>query len=445
MKKFLLFLALLVALPLPLKAELTGFGDQTEIIGGSTGSVIGNVSDALKVTGDLTVTQEPTSLDAFGRLRVSTPETLFSYMPTSGKHNEDLWNEDIIGGATSTLETDKNAIKLSVGTASGDKAIRATNRYLVYTPGKSSLVMMSGNFEGSLTNVRKRWGLFDDKNGLFFELDGTTLKVVVRSNTSGSPVDTAITQANWNMDKLDGTGTSGITLDLTTYQIPYIDFQYLGAGKVRFGFEIAGKLHIVHEVLHANSTDVMYMESPHLPFRAEIENLAATAGHDFRVSCFSYTVEGAPNPNAHVATVTSGTDEVAVTTTEAPIFSVRLKSTHNRLSIKPLNIQIVMVDGSKPMLIRAYLNGSLTGASWSDAGDISEIDTSATAITGGDEQPAVIVNTKKSSTSAAPIDFKTDLFLGRDISGKADILTFTAESTSGASEIIWVHLFKEFI
>ncbi|MFQ5452252.1 MAG: hypothetical protein ACE5DQ_01690, partial [Candidatus Paceibacterota bacterium] len=96
-------------------------------------------------------------------------------------------------------------------------------------------------------------------------------------------------------------------------------------------------------------------------------------------------------------------------------------------------------------LIRAYLNGSLTGAIWSDAGDISEIDTSATAITGGDEQPAVIVNTKKSSTSAAPIDFKTDLFLGRDISGKADILTFTAESTSGASEIIWVHLFKEFI
>jgi hypothetical protein len=108
-------------------------------------------------------------------------------------------------------------------------------------------------------------GYFDSLNGLFFRQTGTALSVVRRTSTSGSVVDNVVEQANWNLDKLDGTGASGFTLDDTKAQILFIDFQYLGMGRVRMGFDINGIIVYCHEFLNANVLDVPYMQSGTLP------------------------------------------------------------------------------------------------------------------------------------------------------------------------------------
>ena len=54
-----------------------------------------------------------------------------------------------------------------------------------------------------------------------------TASFVLRSSTSGAPVEREVQQSEWNIDPFDGTGPSGITLDFTCTQILLIDAQNL--------------------------------------------------------------------------------------------------------------------------------------------------------------------------------------------------------------------------
>ena len=134
----------------------------------------------------------------------------------------------------------------------------------------------------SKTNLRQRVGYFGSNNGFFLEQNGTTIQFVKRSSVTGSVVDTPITQSNWNIDKLDGTGPSLLTLDLTSPQILFIDLEWLGVGSVRMGFVINGQFIHCHTFHHANSNTApkgAYMQTACLPIRQEIENTAATASN----------------------------------------------------------------------------------------------------------------------------------------------------------------------
>lgn len=385
-------------------------------------------------------------LDAFGKMRVTNSKIIWAFIPTSGKHNDDLWNESLTGGATSTFESNKTAIKLSTGTANGDKAIRATNRYFMYVPNRSQFIAMSFNFEDSQTNVRKRIGQFDELDGFFLELNSSTLRVGLRSSTTGSAVNTLIDQSSWNIDKLDGTGTSGVTLDLTKQQIFIVDYQWLGSGRIRYGFFFNGVVTYCHEILNSNTLDTVYSNTPNLPFRSEIENLAAIgAGADLRVSCFSVSLEGDVLSSGKSLSITSGVTEKTIGGTEMPIFSVRLKSTFNRLSLRPLQLRFIMTSGTKAVLVKTYLNASLTAASWVDKGDISQFDESATAFSGGTIIDEEYLNVGGSTAIDAEKDLRSELHLGRDISGVSDIYTVTTQTISGTAKVLHAIALKEFI
>jgi hypothetical protein len=61
--------------------------------------------------------------------------------------------------------------------------------------------------------------------------------------------ETVVPQTNWNIDKLDGTGISGITLDISKAQILWMDIEWLGLGTVRIGFVINGNLFtVIHSI-----------------------------------------------------------------------------------------------------------------------------------------------------------------------------------------------------
>ncbi len=124
-------------------------------------------------------------LDAFSRLRVSNPVSLFE--GSFQYNNQPLrWETFFTGSGTETTLPNYSAIQLNTTTASGDKATKQTHEYFRYQNGKSHLVLISGIFGAPQTNLRRRIGHFDDNNGLYFEQTTTGLSVNIRSSVSGS-------------------------------------------------------------------------------------------------------------------------------------------------------------------------------------------------------------------------------------------------------------------
>jgi hypothetical protein len=163
------------------------------------------------------VTFPPTSTDAFGRLRVSNPLTLFDSSHRYADNN--LWANSITGTAAATFSANEGLVNLTVGSANGDQIIRETIKVFSYQPGKSLLVMNTFVFGAAKANLRQRAGYYGAANGIYFEREGTINYMVERSSVTGSVVNTRVAQANWNQDPLDGTGPSGITLDASKAQI----------------------------------------------------------------------------------------------------------------------------------------------------------------------------------------------------------------------------------
>jgi hypothetical protein len=273
-----------------------------------------------------TTPNDGANLDAFSRARISEP---FAVWDNKNIHHEnpDLWQARVgVAGVISHIPTE-SSVGLTVGTASGDFAIRQTSRYHAYVPGKSQLIIMTGILSPAQTGLVQRVGLFDDLNGLFFEHDGTDMGVVIRSDTSGAAVDSRVSESAWNIDKLDGTGPSGVTVDWTKSHIFIVDYQWLGVGRVRFGFDLDGVIFYVHEVLHANTLDKVYMSTPTLPIRYEIRNSAITTGGTLKEICSSVVSEGGYTlPGIEHSRSNAITALIAVTA-RRPIFAIRLKNT----------------------------------------------------------------------------------------------------------------------
>jgi len=178
------------------------------------------------------------TIDAFNRLRVSDPHTLFDSKQLYD--NQPLfWDEDTSGvGAGIVYDVDKSESVLTVGTVDAEYAIRQSKRYINYQTGHSQLVLITGNIQGGKENVTKRIGFFDDQNGIFFETNGTDFYVTKRTYTTGAAIDTQVIQADWNIDSFNGRGSSRTVLDLSKTQIFVIDYEWLGVGRVRLGFVI---------------------------------------------------------------------------------------------------------------------------------------------------------------------------------------------------------------
>jgi hypothetical protein len=243
------------------------------------------------------------------------------------------------------------------------------------------------------TNVRRRWGLFDDNNGLFFELDNSVLYVVVRTtSTDGSTVtETRIPQTQFNVDRLDGSDSINFQLDLTKGNIFWIDYQWLGAGRVRFGLvEPSGARLVAHIVENANTSALYpYMRFPNLPLRVEQQNTGMSVStSEMRWACavVKHTSKIFPVGDKH--THDSGLKTVATASGEVPIISIRPKLQHqglvNRSVIKGVSITLGNVSANNAVVfrLRTGLSSALTGASWEGhAGDsVSEHDVSANTI-----------------------------------------------------------------
>lgn len=230
--------------------------------------------------------------DAYSRVRTSNPHGLFAL-----QCQYDLETFLMEGGATGTgvapaHSTDTRLVALSATAGTGVSFFQSYE-YLPYQPGKSQLVMCTGIIGAAVANAVVDYGIGDANNGLFFRQNGTTgLAFVRRTKTSGSVVDNAVVQSSWSVDKFDGTGPSGLTLDITKIQVWVFDAQYLSAGRARCGFSIHGTIYWAHEFRNANVIDVPYMQTLSLPISMTVTATASGSTKTSYFKCATVISEG---------------------------------------------------------------------------------------------------------------------------------------------------------
>ena len=309
------------------------------------------------------------SLDAFSRLRTSSPEAIFAV-----QSQYDTTPIQMEGGATGTgvapLWNSSTRMVALTCTAGTGVSYYQSYQYNPYQPGKSQFIAMTGVIGTGVAGHVLDMGYGDSLNGIFLRQNGASgLQMVQRSSTSGSVVNTAIDQANWNIDKLNGTGPSGITLDVTKAQILIIDLQFLGMGRVRVGFDIDGVVYYAHQFLNANSLSVPYMQSATLPISMTLTSTTSAAPKTFYFKCATVISEGGILQEYGI---TSSTPSVAVTATNAArtvAMSVRPKTTFggvpNRSFFLLENISI-FVTGNMDVYWELVTGAVITAQTWAD-------------------------------------------------------------------------------
>lgn len=327
-------------------------------------------------------------LDAFGRLRVSNPEGLFD----SQLRFDDLpllWNEkitDTSGTAVATYLGAESTKLLTVGT--DDTIIRQTKSYYRYQPGKSQFILMTFVLAIVESGLTQRVGYFDAEDGLFLETSGTAIRFVRRTSTSGSIVDNVIEKADWNIDKLDGTGASGITLDAATAQILVIDMEWFGTGRVRYGFIIDGQIIYAHQILNANVLNVVYMKTATLPARYEI-SWTGSGTKSMKASCTMIASEGgATAPTGQVFSKGNNSNLITVSASFIPLVSIRPKALYGGSANRTLfNFEAARIfSEDNPAHYHIVYGASLDNASWVDVDSnysAAQFDLSAGAASGG--------------------------------------------------------------
>lgn len=371
--------------------------------------------------------------DAFGRMRVSNPFTLFDSSFRYGD-NTFKWNHVITGNATVNHLSNESTMALAV-TATGDSVIRETKKVFSYQPGKSLLIMNSFAMSSAL-NLTQNIGYGGVDDGIFFQRQNGVNQFVKRTSTSGSPVETVVPQSSWNANVLP-------SLDPTKTQIFWIDIEWLGVGSVRCGFVIDGVFVHCHTFNHANLLTAVYMKTAILPIRCSIVS-NGDAG-TFKQVCSTVISEGGYVNTSQ--TRAAGNSLAGVNLSQIdyrPLVSIRLKSTRLDAVVVPDTFDIYGLQQTAYKW-RVILNPVLTNESWVSAGATSsvEYDVSANGITGGLVlAEGIFVGSNKGGTISIKKELSDfTLQLGRTIGGVSDVICLAAIATTNNDDaignIIW--------
>jgi hypothetical protein len=384
--------------------------------------------------------------DAFGRTRVSAPLTLFD---SSHRYNDNgLWSTSSGTGATYAFNANQGLVDLNVTTASGSEIIRETNKVCSYQPGKSLLFMSTFVMNPAKENLRQRVGYYGAANGMYLEVSGTTGPVLVeRSSVSGSLTETRVTQANWNIDKLDGNGPSGFTLDISKAQILWFDIEWLGLGTVRAGFVINGAFIHCHSFHHANLITSTYITTASLPLRYEITNMGATASSStLKQVCSTVLSEGGyelRGAQSAIGTPVASPRDLTSASTDYPVISIRLKSTRLDAIVILTALSIMGITNNANYNWKVIAGGTTTAGSWATTGAASSVEynITGTSFTIGTGRVLASGFTNGSNQGSTVIDIlKEALFsfqLERNgLTSTAIELTLACSSASAGADVL---------
>jgi hypothetical protein len=384
-----------------------------------------------------------TSSDAFGRARVATPHTLFD---SSFRYadNSKKWAQKKTGTSSATFNANQGLVDLAIGTANGDEIIRETNRTFPYQPGKSLISMNTFTFNTPKANLRQRVGYFGKSNGIYLEQDSLQTYIVKRTSVSGAVDNVRVAQADWNIDQLDGTGPSGLNLDISTSQIFWTDFEWLGVGSVRAGFVINGQFIVAHIFHHANSITGTYITTASLPCRYELTNTGATVGSSsMKQICSTVISEGGYTMQNLTRSATNPITGKNLTNNKLnPMVSIRLRKGRTDAVVVPVSLDFYGLQATafNYHVIRSV--SSLNNASWEllDSAGSVEYDITADSLGGGQ---IVLEGLFKGQSTVTTIDlnhvFNSAMQLTRGVitnDSTGDIFTIAITPTTNNDDAI---------
>lgn len=382
--------------------------------------------------------------DAFGRLRISDPVTLFDSKQTND--NQPLYWDDsqVSGSGTSSTHSSAYArSRMSVSASTAGKRIRQTYERFNYQPGKSQLVYMTGVLGSGGSGITTRMGIGDDDNGLFFECDDGVVYVNVRSSTSGSAVNTRVAQSAWNKDTLDGNGASAIEVDWDKALIFLIDYEWLGVGTVRFGIVVGAVVYYVHQVDNSNSLANVYMSTPNLPLRYEIENDGTGGAANLDHICSTVITEGGQLNRGMVRSASTAGAEVTCSTDNISyaILGIKLKSSYldAAVRLKSLGVQIQSTTkmGMWELRLNPTVGGTFTYSNQTNSAVQIAKGASANEVTGGTvlETGFAFSSSDGGGAGTSSQEIGNTRNLGASISGTADTLVLCFKPLNGSNAV----------
>ena len=381
-----------------------------------------------------------------GRLEVSTAETVFFNTFQYGIET-DVWDTATSTGGTAVFDGTLSAIQMGVTSSIGSESIRQTLNCQRYIPSRQSELTFAVRFQTPVVGIRRRLGLFDGSDGFYFEDNGGDYACVLINSDGGTPIIERVSRASWNGDKLDGTGPSGLTADPTALQIICMNYEWYGAGQVKFNFIIDGKKILVHTFSTANRSSLPWCKTPFLPIRLELKNVTGAAGNHYMwQGSNSLIMEGGTSKLGIGQNLLSPVAGTTLTTANTfyPVLSIRLKSADLGGIVLPTSFQAATLDNTS-IFFKLLRNATLTGGTWAnmpDANSFVQYNQTATAITGGTNLFSGFIPPNASS-SPIILDPNTQYQLGRQSMGTvSDTLTIAIAATvankSGVASLNWI-------
>jgi len=378
--------------------------------------------------------------DAFYKTRTSNPQTLFDSKQLGDNAPLFFDDQQVSGSGTSSVyNTNQASTTMSVSNLTAGKRVRQTFRRFNYQPGKSMAVYKTFKIETKKVGIKVKDGYFDDKNGLFFYTHPDSYGFGVRTFTSGVAVDNLIPQASWNIDKLDGTGRSG--LDLTNYQkaLFFVDFEWLGVGIIAFGFFFNRTAVYCAYYDTAATDDLVTMSNPNLPCRTEIENDGTGVAASTTNICATVISEGGLQDTGFPFGISRGATGLTTlnNTSIYPLIAMRLNSNYLASTIKLLDFA---VNCSSTASYNYYLilNPTVTGTALSFTSitntsvDAQVNTTNATTVSGG--TVLYTGSSQQTNDGGKNVVLNSDFSFGSTIAGVSDIIVLGVQRVTGTSE-----------
>lgn len=384
-----------------------------------------NVINAVEISGGVTATAKETNYDGFGRLRVSNPHTLFEF---TSVYPIDLSNDlrfDISRTGNGSISNEDSVTLLHVQ-GNGDRVIIQSREYVLYQPGKSRLVYLTGvlkpseGFEGT-----SLLGSFDGSFGYAFGYDTNGVFITERDNGT----DTKVYQDDWNVDSLDD-------ISFEKAQIYTMDQEWLGVGQVRLGCVVSGEYRLCHKFTHKNELDAPYFATAKLPVRYEIESDGS--GGTLGMICGTIISEGGFNSlGNHFGTNQPG-GGFSVGSTPEPIISLRLQNSYPDINTTIKIQQIDLINDSNTregfwtlIFNPTTLSGTFTDAPYPNSSAQICYHTNNQSLSGG----TVITSGFLPQRGPVELTFTPDDILraqgiGRTIGGVSDIITLAVRAVT---------------
>ena len=393
----------------------------------------------------LTVDDDTVQHTSRNRRKVSTQEVLF-FNTFQFDRDTETWDESFSSNSTfanASFDEYEGGVILEVSNTINSEVIRQTRNVIRYVPGRQNELIFTTRLNGTVAGIRKRIGAFDANNGIYFEDDGGTYSCVVRRATANGNVETRFTRDNWNVDKLDGTGASGVTLDFSKNQMMTIEYEWFGSGQVEWNFVIDNNKLPIHQYNTGNRENITWSNTPFFPHRLELTNTTgATGTHKMFQGGFGVLTEGTVGPlgrRRNVSSPISGTD-LTNSGTFYPLLTVRLKSESLDSVVLPFAFQAATLDNTA-IFVRIIRDATLTGASYVEVDDSSvEYDVSANTITGGTIIESGYISPQGQGGEVQLSDPSTIIQLGRNDLGTTSQTLTIAVSAVNSNKDGWAGL-----